>query len=58
MSAAEIPPKAGFYLQGIHTTPAFVRADPAFADLLASGARGGDATTEGPVLGRRASTRT
>ena len=52
MSAAEIPPKAGFYLQGIHTTPAFVH-DPAFAELLSSGADDGDGETEGPVMAVR-----
>ncbi len=52
MSAAEIPPKAGFYLQGIHTTPAFA-GDPAFAELLASGSGDGDGEVEGPTLAVR-----
>ena len=34
----EIPPKNGYYLQGIHTTPAFA-GYPAFAELLASAER-------------------
>ena len=49
MSAAEIPPKSGFYIQGIHTTPAFAEL-PEYADRLAGLGPGG-LDDEGVYLG-------